>query len=352
MEIHGLGRGFAGRVKVLSPHLKISNQTDPLKLYFQEISRVPLLSIKQENALSRIISKNETTLFRQLKRKGLKEEEDIAKIIQTKDVFSARQMLIKANQRLVVSFAIKYQWYGRPLLDLIQEGSIGLIKVIQKYDYARGYRFSTYVGSRINQSILIALARYSRTIRLPANVISLIKKTKKVEGQLTGQLGRKPTMEEVAIQVFKLDPNDREEISEKVEFIKKMSQWAERTVSLNRTIDEDEKTESISLLVDKTPGPEELSLASARKEEIRKVINKLPENQKKVICLRYGLDIDDVIPETLKKKVAKIGIDNRIPRTFEKVGKIMSCTREYARQLEAKALGRISPILRLRKDLL
>ena len=272
------------------------NIDDPVKVYLKEIGRVPLLSPE--------------------------EEIDLAVKIQSggPDGDKAKQRLSEANLRLVVSIAKRYVGRGMQFLDLIQEGNLGLIKAVEKFDYTKGYKFSTYATWWIRQAITRAIADQARTIRIPVHMVETINKLIRVSRQLLQELGREPTPEEIA-----------EEMSMPVERVREILKISQEPVSLETPIGEEEDSHLGDFIQDdNVPVPADAAAFSLLKEQLNEVLGTLTEREQKVLRLRFGLD------------------DGRA-RTLEEVGKEFNVTRERIRQIEAKALRKLRHPSRSRK---
>ena len=258
---------------------------DPVRMYFKEIGKVPLLTAE--------------------------EERDLAIRIEQGDE-EAKKKLCESNLRLVVSIARRYLNRGLSFLDLIQEGNLGLIKAVEKFDYTKGYKFSTYATWWIRQAITRSIADQARTIRIPVHMVETINKLIRVSRQLLQEYGREPTSEEIAREMG---------ISvEKVREIKKISQ---DPVSLETPIGEEEDSHLGDFIPDEDiPSPVDAAAYSMLQKQLREVLDTLSEREKKVLILRFGLD------------------DGR-PRTLEEVGREFNVTRERIRQIEAKALRKL-----------
>ena len=277
-EIESLEQSFAN-----SAHTKIN---DPVKMYLKEIGRVELLDPS--------------------------EEPEIARRIQEGDE-EAKRKLIAANLRLVVSIAKKYVGRGMLFLDLIQEGNMGLVKAVEKFDYTKGFKFSTYATWWIRQAITRAIADQARTIRIPVHMVETINKLTRIQRQLVQDLGRDPTAEEIAAKMENISP-------EKVREIQKI---ALEPVSLETPIGEEDDSHLGDFIEDKQAlSPDEYANNQLLKDEINTVLQGLTEREEKVLRLRFGL------------------YDGRT-RTLEEVGKEFNVTRERIRQIEAKALRKL-----------
>lgn len=258
---------------------------DPVRMYLKEIGKVPLLSADEEIKLAQRM-----------------EEGDEA----------AKKKLAEANLRLVVSIAKRYVGRGMLFLDLIQEGNLGLIKAVEKFDYRKGYKFSTYATWWIRQAITRAIADQARTIRIPVHMVETINKLIRISRQLLQELGREPTAEELAVEMQMPE--------EKVREIMKIAQ---EPVSLETPIGEEEDSHLGDFIPDDDiPAPAEAAAFTLLKEQLMEVLDTLTEREEKVLRLRFGLD------------------DGRA-RTLEEVGKEFNVTRERIRQIEAKALRKL-----------
>lgn len=266
---------------------------DPVRMYLKEIGRVPLLSAEEEVVLA--------------KRMELGEEE-------------AKRRLAEANLRLVVSIAKRYVGRGMLFLDLIQEGNLGLIKAVEKFDYRKGYKFSTYATWWIRQAITRAIADQARTIRIPVHMVETINKLIRVSRQLLQELGRDPGPEEIAI-----------EMNIPVERVREILKIAQEPVSLETPIGEEEDSHLGDFIEDDdAPAPAEAASFILLKEQLEEVLETLTPREEKVLRLRFGLD------------------DGRA-RTLEEVGQEFGVTRERIRQIEAKALRKLRHPSRSRK---
>jgi RNA polymerase primary sigma factor len=287
--------------------------SDPVRMYLKEIGRVPLLTAEEEVYLAKKIEagKEAEKRLKFLKDK-LSSEERRKLERQRQEGLRAKQKLIESNLRLVVSIAKKYVGRGLLFLDLIQEGNLGLIRAVEKFDYHKGYKFSTYATWWIRQAITRAIADQARTIRVPVHMVETINKLLRTQRQLLQELGREPTPEEVAEKMGIT--------SEKVREILKIAQ---EPVSLETPIGEEEDSELGDFIEDKgAEAPLERAASSLLKEDLRKVLEGLSERERKVIEYRFGLSDGN-------------------PRTLEEVGKVFGVTRERIRQIESKTLKKL-----------
>ena len=303
-EISQLEKTFAN-----ASHAKIN---DPVKMYLKEIGQIPLLDPKEEPIIARQIQEGEEAK-EAVKNPDLSDEEKkkLAKVIA--DGEQAKQTLISSNLRLVVSIAKKYVGRGMLFLDLIQEGNCGLIKAVEKFDYTKGFKFSTYATWWIRQSITRAIADQARTIRIPVHMVETINKLTRIQRQLVQDLGRDPLPEEIAEKMENIS-------AEKVREIQKI---ALDPVSLETPIGEEDDSHLGDFIEDKdTLSPDDYTNNQLLKDEINAVLQGLTEREEKVLRLRFGL------------------LDGRT-RTLEEVGKEFNVTRERIRQIEAKALRKL-----------
>jgi RNA polymerase primary sigma factor len=268
--------------------LSVEPSLDSLRLYLREIGKVPLLTADQEVYL--------------------------AKRIERGDMF-AKTHMIEANLRLVVSIAKSYLGRGLSFLDLIQEGSLGLIRAVEKFDYRKGYKFSTYATWWIRQAVTRAIADKARTIRIPVHMVEKLNKVVHIERQLVQRLGREPQPEEIAIEL--------EMTHEEVREILRMAQLP---VSLEKPIGEEEESELGDFVKDEqAESPFDTASVQLRREDIQKALDSLPERERKVIELRFGLT-------------------GAQPCTLEEVGKAFGVTRERIRQIENNTLKRLETL--------
>ncbi len=257
---------------------------DPVKMYLKEIGKIPLLTPEEEIELARRVEQGDE---------------------------EAKKKLIEANLRLVVSVAKRYIGRGLSFLDLIQEGNLGLIKAVEKFDWRKGYKFSTYATWWIRQAITRAIADQARTIRIPVHMVETMNKIHKVTRQLTQELGRKPTEEEIA-----------EKVGLPVEKIREISMIGQEPLSLEMPVGEDEDNRLADFVENKGMSPADIAIQKSLKKDIEELLNELSEREREILKLRFGLE------------------DNQ-PRTLEEVGKLFNVTRERIRQIEAKALRRL-----------
>ncbi len=266
---------------------------DPVRMYLKEIGKVPLLSADEEIELAQRMEQGDQ---------------------------EAKKRLAEANLRLVVSIAKRYVGRGMLFLDLIQEGNLGLIKAVEKFDYCKGFKFSTYATWWIRQAITRAIADQARTIRIPVHMVETINKLIRVSRQLLQELGREPTPEEIA-----------EEMKMPVDRVREILKISQEPVSMETPIGEEEDSHLGDFIEDdKVPVPADAAAFTLLKEQLEEVLETLTERERKVLRLRFGLD------------------DGRA-RTLEEVGKEFKVTRERIRQIEAKALRKLRPPSRSRK---
>ena len=275
----------SGEIEINETGSKNIPTDDPVRMYFKEIGKVPLLTADEERELAIRIEHGDE---------------------------EAKKKLCESNLRLVVSIARRYLNRGLSFLDLIQEGNLGLIKAVEKFDYTKGYKFSTYATWWIRQAITRSIADQARTIRIPVHMVETINKLIRISRQLLQEYGREPTSEEIAKEMGIT--------VEKVREIKKISQ---DPVSLETPIGEEEDSHLGDFIPDEDiPSPVDAAAYSMLQKQLREVLDTLSEREKKVLILRFGLD------------------DGR-PRTLEEVGKEFNVTRERIRQIEAKALRKL-----------
>jgi RNA polymerase primary sigma factor len=286
---------------------------DTVGLYLKEMARVPLLTTEQEVDLAKRLERGLLAQKKLDKLNGSTGYKKRAELLgHVEDGRGAREHLIKANTRLVVSIAKKYIGRGVPFLDLIQEGNLGLMKAVEKFDYRRGYRFSTYATWWIRQTITRAIADQGRTIRVPVHMSDRIRRLYKAARQLEQVYGRKPTPEEIAHEL-NLEPR-------KVQWMLKVS-W--RPLSLERPVGEEEDTEFGAFIEDDTtPTPTQSAYQNLLREKVEEVLATLTPREARILRLRFGLQ-------------------NGRSYTLEEVGQKFGLTRERIRQIEGKALRRL-----------
>jgi RNA polymerase primary sigma factor len=268
--------------------LTVEPSLDSLRLYLRSIGRVNLLTAEQEVLLARRIERGDML---------------------------AKQQMIEANLRLVVSIAKSYLGRGLTFLDLIQEGSMGLIRAVEKFDYRRGYKFSTYATWWIRQAVTRAIADKGRTIRIPVHMVEKLNKVVHVERQLVQQLGREPTPEEIALE---LETTVRE--------VRDVLRMAQQPISLEKPIGEEDESELGDFVEDQTAeSPFELAAEHLRRENLRRALAALPEREREVIEMRFGLT-------------------GERPYTLEEVGRAFNVTRERIRQIENHTLKKLEAL--------
>jgi RNA polymerase primary sigma factor len=281
---------LAEDAKTAAPKLDLTVEPslDSLRLYLREIGKVPLLTADQEVHLAKRIERGD---------------------------MSAKTQMIEANLRLVVSIAKAYLGRGLSFLDLIQEGSLGLIRAVEKFDYRKGFKFSTYATWWIRQAVTRAIADKARTIRIPVHMVEKLNKVVHIERQLVQRLGREPTPAEIA-----------EELEITTEEVREILRMAQLPVSLEKPIGEEEESELGDFVQDdQAESPFDSASLNLRREDIDKTLDALPERERKVIELRFGLDGDQ-------------------PRTLEEVGRAFGVTRERIRQIENNTLKKLESL--------
>ena len=291
---------------------------DPIKMYLKEIGQIPLLTPFQELDLSRkvregLLADEKLNAIKKGKSKVEYSDEEIEELEESVRIGQeAREVIINSNLRLVVSFAKKYSGRGLHLQDLIQEGNMGLMKAVNKFDYTRGFKFSTYATWWIRQAITRAIADQARTIRIPVHMVETINKLIRTQRKLTQELRREPKPEEIA-----------KEMGISVEMVHQIQKIALEPVSLETPVGEEDDSTLGDFVGDHDlPNPLEYTIAEKYKEEIDTVLKTLTPREEKVLRLRFGL------------------VDGK-PHTLEEVGKQFDVTRERIRQIEAKALRRL-----------
>jgi RNA polymerase primary sigma factor len=267
--------------------------TDSLQLFLKDIGKVDLLTAAQEVELAKRIERGD---------------------------HGAKQEMVEANLRLVVSIAKRYRNQGLPFLDLIQEGTIGLVRAAEKFDYRKGFKFSTYATWWIRQAVARALADKARTIRMPVHVVEKLNKIGRIERKLLGELGREPTVDEIAVEL-EFDPVE-------VEHIKRSAQ---APVSLEKPVGDDEESEFGHFLADETaPAPDDAAETALRKETLSRILQTLSLRERRVLEMRYGLD-------------------GQHPRTLDEVGRTFNVTRERVRQIENQCLKKLQALAESQK---
>jgi len=259
--------------------------TDSLQLFLKEIGRVPLLTAAQEVELAKRIERGDD---------------------------AAKRHMVEANLRLVVSIAKRYRNQGLPFLDLIQEGTIGLVRAAEKFDHRRGFKFSTYATWWIRQAVARALADKARAIRMPVHVVEKLNRITRSERKLRAELHRDPTVEEIAA-----------DLSLPVDEVEQILRSAQTPISLEKPVGDEEESEFGHFIPDDTsPRPEEVAEVSMRKEALRAILETLTYRERRVLELRYGLD-------------------GQHPRTLDEVGRAFNVTRERIRQIENQCLKKL-----------
>ncbi|MGI5932520.1 MAG: RNA polymerase sigma factor RpoD [Eubacterium sp.] len=298
------------------------NIDDPVRMYLKEIGKVPLLTAEEEIDLAMKMEAgiNADKALEEDTENQLSEEEKKQLTITSREGENAKKRLAEANLRLVVSIAKRYVGRGMLFLDLIQEGNLGLIKAVEKFDYRKGYKFSTYATWWIRQAITRAIADQARTIRIPVHMVETINKLIRVSRQLLQELGREPLPEEIA-----------KEMEMPVERVREILKISQEPVSLETPIGEEQDSHLGDFIQDdNVPVPADAAAFTLLKEQLVEVLGTLTEREQKVLRLRFGLD------------------DGRA-RTLEEVGKEFNVTRERIRQIEAKALRKLRHPSRSRK---
>jgi RNA polymerase primary sigma factor len=267
--------------------------TDALQLFLKDIGKVPLLTAAQEVELAKRIERGD---------------------------HAAKQKMVESNLRLVVSIAKNYRNQGLPFLDLIQEGTIGLVRAAEKFDYRKGFKFSTYATWWIRQAVARALADKARTIRMPVHVVEKLNKIGRVERKLLSELGREPTIDEVAREL--------EIECDEVEHIKRSAQ---APVSLEKPVGDEEESEFGHFLADENaPAPDEAAETAMRRETLTRVLQTLSLRERSILEMRYGLD-------------------GQHPRTLDEVGRTFNVTRERVRQIENQCLKKLQALVEAQK---
>ena len=267
--------------------------TDSLQLFLKDIGKVPLLTAAQEVELSKRIERGD---------------------------HRAKQQMVEANLRLVVSIAKNYRNQGLPFLDLIQEGTIGLVRAAEKFDYRKGFKFSTYATWWIRQAVARALADKARTIRMPVHVVEKLNKIGRVERKLLAELGHDPTADEIAREL----EIEREEVEQ-------IRRSAQTPISLEKPVGDEEESEFGHFLADQSAAaPDEAAETTLRKETLKRILCALSPRERRVLELRYGLD-------------------GQHPRTLDEVGRTFNVTRERVRQIENQSLKKLQALAESQK---
>jgi RNA polymerase primary sigma factor len=267
--------------------------TDALQLFLKDIGKVPLLTAAQEVELAKRIERGD---------------------------HRAKQKMVESNLRLVVSIAKNYRNQGLPFLDLIQEGTIGLVRAAEKFDYRKGFKFSTYATWWIRQAVARALADKARTIRMPVHVVEKLNKIGRTERKLLGELGREPTAEEIA-----------RELEIEVEEVEQIRRSAQAPISLEKPVGDEEESEFGHFLADENVAlPDEAAETTLRRETLRRILGSLSLRERRVLELRYGLD-------------------GQHPRTLDEVGRTFNVTRERVRQIENQSLKKLQALAESQK---
>ena len=267
--------------------------TDALQLFLKDIGKVPLLTAAQEVELAKRIERGD---------------------------HRAKQKMVESNLRLVVSIAKNYRNQGLPFLDLIQEGTIGLVRAAEKFDYRKGFKFSTYATWWIRQAVARALADKARTIRMPVHVVEKLNKIGRIERKLLGEMGREPTVEEIAREL-EIEPDE-------IEHIRRSAQVP---ISLEKPVGDEEESEFGHFLADESaPAPDEAAETTLRKETLKRILETLSLRERRVLEMRYGLD-------------------GQHPRTLDEVGRTFNVTRERVRQIENQCLKKLQALAESQK---
>jgi RNA polymerase primary sigma factor len=287
---------------------------DPVRMYLKEIGRVPLLSGPEEVILARCVEQGLLASARVIARHETGDEDELAALTDERlrvEGHAAKQILVEANLRLVVSIAKRYRNRGLAFLDLIQEGNLGLMRAVDKFDYTKGFKFSTYATWWIRQAISRAIADQARTIRIPVHMVETINKVVRVQRQLLQDLGREPAVEEVAVRV--------EMTPDRVREILRLSQ---ETISLEQPMGDDDFSLSDLIEDEAAIAPLEAATRAMLNEAVNQALSELSERESRVVRLRFGLE------------------DGQM-RTLEEVGRELGVTRERIRQIESKTLAKL-----------
>jgi len=296
---------------------QVAEERDLVGVYLHEISRTPLLDAAHEVDLAKAIEAGlyaESLLEEEKLPKGVKREE--LELLVTQGA-QAKDLFIRANLRLVVSIARRYVRSGMPMLDLIQEGNTGLVRAVEKFDYVKGFKFSTYATWWIRQAISRAIAQQERTVRLPVHLVEDVNRMRNVARQLTRELGAEPEPEQIAVA-----------LGVPLERVTELIRWSQDTVSLDTPVGDDGDTNLGDLVADgDAPSPEEIVLSALERQRIESLLNHLDDRSAGIMRARYGLE------------------DGR-EHSLTEVASRFSLSRERIRQLEIQALGRLRELAR------
>jgi RNA polymerase sigma factor (sigma-70 family) len=315
----GANEGTVGKVekKIVMRTDEVAEERDLVGVYLHEISRTPLLDAAAEVDLSKSIEAGlyaEHLLDTERLPNGVGREELERLVVEGE---RAKDLFIRANLRLVVSIARRYVRSGMPMLDLIQEGNTGLVRAVEKFDYERGYKFSTYATWWIRQAISRAIAQQERTVRLPVHLVEDVNRMRNVARQLTRELGMDPEPEQIAAS-----------LGVTVERVHELVRWSQDTVSLDTPVGDDGDTNLGDLVADSdAPSPEEIVLTALERQRIEGLLNHLDDRSAGIMRARYGLE------------------DGR-EHSLTEVASRFSLSRERIRQLEIQALGRLRELAR------
>ncbi len=291
---------------------RAAGSSDPVRMYLKEIGKVPLLTAEEEVILARCVEAGLRATERIVEREECGDAAVVSRDVQLRgEGTEAKRILVEANLRLVVSIAKRYRNRGMAFLDLIQEGNLGLMRAVDKFDYTKGFKFSTYATWWIRQAITRAIADQARTIRIPVHMVETINKVVRVQRQLLQDFGREPTVEEIAVRA-EMSPR-------RVREILRVSQ---ETVSLEQPMGDDDFSLSDLIEDEAAVAPSEAATRAMLNEAVNQALAELSEREQKVVRLRFGLD------------------DGQM-RTLEEVGKEFGVTRERIRQIESKTLAKL-----------